>query len=193
MKQQHRIYAVIAALLMLVVGVFVGQLCRNLIKQQNDNNNIAKIVPVMYMDYDSEPLMPAPSISESISIEPIPVDYRIVGSTELTVKINEQRTAAGLSELVESAILNNQACTRAQYLVDNSIWSHAGWISFINRDIFKGKIGENLARNFESSADMVQAWMNSESHKAVIMDGSFTHHGWCLVDKIVVSHFAQVY
>ena len=85
---------------------------------------------------------------------------------------NQQRAASGLSPLTWSQDLANCGAVRAQELV--SSFSHtrpngSDWYT-VNSGIM---YAENLGHNFNSAQGVVQGWMNSPSHKANILDGSF--------------------
>lgn len=85
---------------------------------------------------------------------------------------NQERAAAGLPALTWSNALADAAYVRAQEIVgtfshtrpDGSDW----WT--VNSSIM---YGENLARGFSSAGAAVQAWMNSPTHKANIVDGGY--------------------
>jgi uncharacterized protein YkwD len=44
-------------------------------------------------------------------------------------------------------------------------------------DISYNSAGENIAQGQRSPEEVVQAWMNSEGHRANIMNGDYTHIG----------------
>lgn len=125
-------------------------------------------------------------------VEPKVDKYRIVTPTDITIRINKYRA----KPLLESAVLNEQACRRAKYLVDNDVWSHEGYVEFFDIDFWiEGDtvhLGENLAKNFKGNHEnMVTAWVNSPLHYKNIVDTSFTYHGWCNYEDHIVSVFAE--
>lgn len=114
----------------------------------------------------------------------------VLALSTLEQEINEIRIAHNLQPLQATSCLRNASHTRAQEMVDNNYFSHARqdgsrfwtdlWCDFGNR-------GENLAKLLIEDAPsnwMVDSWMNSPTHKAVILDPSFTHIGISTVDNI---------
>ena len=72
-------------------------------------------------------------------------------------------------------ILVKRAEVRAKYLCDKNQWSHDGWL-----DSFKGLngvFGENLAKDYDSATSTFQAWLNSPTHKANLVNLHFTKIG----------------
>ncbi|MFA1822087.1 CAP domain-containing protein [Virgibacillus oceani] len=51
--------------------------------------------------------------------------------------------------------------------------------------------GENIAKGQQSPQDVVDAWMNSEGHRANILNGDFTHIGVGFVEQ--GSHWTQMF
>lgn len=99
--------------------------------------------------------------------------------SEAIALINAQRTAAGLSALVRSQGLDEAAAVRAQEIT--TLFSHTrpdgtSWWT-VNSTI---QYGENLAKLYQSSTSVVDAWMNSPTHRANIMDGSFVTIGMAI-------------
>lgn len=78
--------------------------------------------------------------------------------------------------LVETAQLDKLAQTRAEYLCTHTQWSHEGWL-----DSFKGVkykyAGENLAKGFSNEMDTAKAWLNSPTHRAVMLNEHYTKIG----------------
>ena len=92
------------------------------------------------------------------------------------VLVNEERTEQGLSELTWSDALTQAAAVRAQEC--ETSFSHtrpdgtAWWT--VNSDLM---YGENLAYNFNSAEAVVEAWMNSEGHRANILKAGYVTIG----------------
>lgn len=96
---------------------------------------------------------------------------------------NEQRAAAGLSPLVTSTTLTLAAQRHSDDQAAMNTATHVGsdgsdggeritaagfaWTSW----------GENVAAGQTSAADVVEAWMNSPSHRASMLTGAFTSAG----------------
>ena len=100
--------------------------------------------------------------------------------------INEQRTAAGLPALQIDAELQNVARLKANDMVDNNYFSHTSPTYGSPFDMIKSfgisykTAGENIAGN-SSNSGAVNAWMNSEGHKANILNNSYNYTGLAVV------------
>lgn len=100
--------------------------------------------------------------------------------------INAKRTAAGLSALKVDAELQNVARAKAEDMVKNNYFSHTSPTYGSPFDMMKRfgvsykTAGENIAGN-SSNTGAVNAWMNSEGHKANILNSSFNYTGVAVV------------
>lgn len=100
--------------------------------------------------------------------------------------INAKRTAAGLSALKVDAELQNVARSKAEDMVKNNYFSHTSATYGSPFDMMKSfgvsykTAGENIAGN-SSNTGAVNAWMNSEGHKANILNSSFNYTGVAVV------------
>ena len=107
---------------------------------------------------------------------------------EVFYLINEQRINAGLVALQIDSELQNVARIKAQDMVDNNYFSHTSPIYGSPFDMIKSfKIsyktaGENIAGNSKNSG-AVNAWMNSEGHKANILNNSYNYTGIGVVNS----------
>lgn len=96
--------------------------------------------------------------------------------------INAKRVANGLSALKINDEVQNVARIKAQDMVDNSYFSHISPIYGSPFDMMKKfgisykTAGENIAGN-SSNSGAVNAWMNSEGHRANILNSSFNYTG----------------
>ncbi len=100
--------------------------------------------------------------------------------------INAKRTAAGLFALKIDAELQNVARAKAEDMVKNNYFSHTSPTYGSPFDMMKSfgvsykTAGENIAGN-SSNTGAVNAWMNSEGHKANILNSSFNYTGVAVV------------
>jgi len=96
--------------------------------------------------------------------------------------INAKRVANGLSALKIDDELQNVARIKAQDMVNNNYFSHTSPTYGSPFDMMKSfgisykTAGENIAGNSSNSA-AVNAWMNSEGHRANILNSSFNYTG----------------
>lgn len=109
--------------------------------------------------------------------------------------VNAQRTAAGLSALKVDNELQNVAKTKAQDMVNNNYFSHTSPTYGSPFDMMKKfgitykSAGENIAGN-SSNSGAVNAWMNSEGHKANILNTSYNYTGLAVVSS---SKYGKIY
>ena len=109
--------------------------------------------------------------------------------------VNEQRTKNGLTALKIDNELQRVARIKAQDMVDNNYFSHTSPTYGSPFDMMKKfgisykTAGENIAGNSNNSA-AVTAWMNSEGHRANILNSSFNYTG---VGVINGSKYGKIY
>lgn len=100
--------------------------------------------------------------------------------------INAKRTANGLSPLNVDNELQNVARVKAKDMVDNNYFSHNSptygtpFNMMKNFGISYKTAGENIAGN-SSNQGAVEAWMNSEGHRANILNSSYNYTGVAVV------------
>lgn len=96
--------------------------------------------------------------------------------------VNAQRTAAGLVALSIDTEVQKVARDKAQDMVDNNYFSHTSptygspFDMMKNYGIKYNAAGENIAGN-SSNSGAVNAWMNSEGHKANILSNNYNYTG----------------
>lgn len=96
--------------------------------------------------------------------------------------INSKRTAAGLSLLKIDSEVQNVARVKAQDMVKNNYFSHTSPTYGSPFDMMKSfgitykAAGENIAGN-SSNTGAVNAWMNSEGHRANILSNNYNYTG----------------
>ena len=92
--------------------------------------------------------------------------------------------------LTESAILNTRAEIRAEQLCEDNQWSHDNY-----RQSFDGiawdYAGENLAKGFNNDIEIFVALMNSETHKANMLNQNYTKIGIGRACGITVQLFSN--
>jgi uncharacterized protein YkwD len=93
--------------------------------------------------------------------------------------------------------LEASARNKAQDLCQNNYFDHDNqntkWQSFFTADT--ADKGENLAKGYDHSFDVVLAWMKSNRHRDNVLDWEFKKVGVaiepCNGKKIVVAHFSN--
>ena len=104
-------------------------------------------------------------------------------SPENIVKlVNDQRTANGLSPVKINAELQNAAITKSQDMIYRNYFDHYAfgqtpWMFILRSGYNYSVAGENLAKGFSTSEGIVNAWMNSPTHKANILNPDYQEIG----------------
>ncbi|RLL46793.1 SCP-like extracellular protein [Oceanobacillus piezotolerans] len=105
------------------------------------------------------------------------MEYQVV---ELT---NEERQQAGLNLLEIDYTLSSVAREKSRDMHANRYFSHESPTYGSPFDMMAGfgvtyrSAGENIAMGQRSAEQVVDDWMNSEGHRANIMNGGYTHIG----------------
>lgn len=120
---------------------------------------------------------------------------------------NVQRANNGIAAMTLNGQLNQAAQAKAQHMFANNYWAHYApdgttpW-SFITGAGFSYTVaGENLAKNFDASGAVVDAWMASPGHRDNILKSAYNSVGYAAVNGIlqgeettlVVAMYAQGY
>jgi uncharacterized protein YkwD len=106
---------------------------------------------------------------------------------ELVQKTNQKRAEQGLAPLSFNAELANAAGQKAQHMLANNYWAHNApdgttpWVFFKNAGYQYIFAGENLARGFSNTDDVINAWMASPGHKENIMSPNYKEIGFAVV------------
>jgi uncharacterized YkwD family protein len=97
--------------------------------------------------------------------------------------VNQARKANGLPELILNEKLSNVARVKANDMADNSYFSHTSPTYGSPFDMMRQfgisyrTAGENIAMGQTTAQQVFDAWMNSEGHRANILNPSFTEIG----------------
>jgi len=124
----------------------------------------------------------------------LPQLHQILGyGSQITVpqvltETNKQRTQQQLPSLVIDEKLSQAAHAKAQDMFAQQYWAHTSpngtqpW-DFIKNSGYRYSIaGENLAKNFTQTDTMMNAWMNSPTHKANIISPNYTQTGIAVLE-----------
>ncbi|MBX4187022.1 MAG: CAP domain-containing protein [Candidatus Doudnabacteria bacterium] len=132
-----------------------------------------------------------------------------IDATDVMNKINAQRSARFIPTLNTNSKLITAASGKARDMLSRSYFSHidpdghyvwprieaAGYKPYIT-------LGENLAMDFSTADGMVDAWMNSPTHRANIVNSKFVDQGLASIAGtyeanhdtiVVVSLFGALY
>ena len=94
--------------------------------------------------------------------------------------INEKRREYGLPDLIWDDELVQAASIRAAEA--SQMWSHTRPNGQQYNSVSDAVMGENLAKNYPDAATTIEAWMNSESHRANILDKDLRTVGIAVVE-----------
>ena len=107
---------------------------------------------------------------------------------EVTRLVNIERANAGLPALKMDWELARVAEFKSKDMRDKNYFSHTSptygspFTMMKNFGITYKSAGENIAKGQRTAAEVVDAWMNSEGHRANILSKNFTHIGVGYVD-----------
>ncbi len=111
-----------------------------------------------------------------------------IEKNEIIILTNEERKKMNLPSLKENSFLDEAAAKKAQNMFDENYWAHYSpsgkdpW-GFITSSGYRySYAGENLARNFYESDEIVAAWMASSSHKDNIVNPNYKEIGIAVVE-----------
>lgn len=111
-----------------------------------------------------------------------------ISVTDVVAQTNQQRSAAGIGALTLNQTLSNAAAAKAQDMFAKQYWAHQSpegkepWAFISEAGYTYVAAGENLARDFMNTPDMVNAWMASPTHKANIMNPRYEEIGIAVVN-----------
>jgi len=117
-------------------------------------------------------------------------------ATDITVEklftlTNEQRQKKGLNNLSYNDKLSNAAAKKANDMFAKNYWAHYGpdgespWDFILDSGYKYEYAGENLAKNFLFSSGVINAWMNSPTHRENILKPEYSEVGFAIVNGIL--------
>jgi len=113
----------------------------------------------------------------------IPSSQNYTVEQEVIRLVNVERAKAGLSSLKYDWELARVAEYKSQDMHDKKYFSHTSptygspFTMLKNFGISYKSAGENIAMGQRSAQEVVKAWMNSEGHRANILNKNYTHIG----------------
>ncbi len=100
---------------------------------------------------------------------------------------NEVRTRRGLAPLKLDETLAKAAHEKGLDMLENDYWAHISsngttpWSFFLKANYDYRYAGENLARDFDSPEGVVEAWMESPSHRDNLLSSKYEDIGIAVV------------
>jgi len=122
-------------------------------------------------------------------VSPSVLGYASNISPEKIIELtNQKRAELGLAPLVNNSLLNEVAQRKAADMFAFNYWAHVSpsgrdpWSFFKEVGYKYTYAGENLARDFMDSASVVEAWMNSPTHRENIVNPHYKEIGVAVVN-----------
>lgn len=114
-------------------------------------------------------------------------------ATDITINklyelTNREREKSGLAQLNYNEQLSQAAYQKASDMFAKNYWAHYGpdgetpWDFILKNDYQYEYAGENLAKNFLFSQNVVSAWMDSPTHRENILRKNYTDIGFAIVN-----------
>lgn len=106
---------------------------------------------------------------------------------QVVSQINARRLGQGLAPFQYSQMLSQAAAGKAQDMFNNNYWAHISpsgttpWQFISGAGYSYTYAGENLAKDFSNTDRLMQAWMDSPTHKANIISDKYTETGIAVV------------
>lgn len=104
---------------------------------------------------------------------------------------NIERQKMGLSPVSENTALDQAAELKAQNMFQENYWAHFApsgktpWDFILGAGYKFTVAGENLAKNFSSSDDVVKAWMASQTHRDNLLNPKYQDIGIAVEEGVL--------
>ena len=114
------------------------------------------------------------------TIQNPPAEYEALAS-----ELNQTREQHNRKALAYNAKLQTSACYKADEILSNDNFNHDNadgtktWVHFDKAGYTGTALGENLAKGYSSDTAMIQAWLDSPSHRANLLSSDYTEQGVC--------------
>ena len=117
---------------------------------------------------------------------------------ELLELHNIERELAGLEPLEIDERLNRSAKNKCLDMTDSTpYWEHNSpsgitpWAYIENEHFDYSKAGENLAKDYQTNKEIMEAWMVSQTHRDNVL-GDFKYIGIAKCENVTVIHFGKL-
>ena len=101
---------------------------------------------------------------------------------------NNQRTINGLATLTLNEKLSSAAFLKGTNMLENNYWAHNApdgttpWVFIKDVGYEYSYAGENLARGFSTSDEVVNAWMASPGHRKNVLSADYKDIGFAVLE-----------
>lgn len=114
-------------------------------------------------------------------------------ATDITIEkvlflVNQEREKAHLSPLILSPELSTAATSKAGDMFSKNYWAHISPTGITPWDFITSSgytyvyAGENLAKSFDTSQEVIEAWMDSPTHRANILKPEYVDIGLAIMN-----------
>lgn len=114
-----------------------------------------------------------------------------INVADLLKSTNNVRVEHGLSELTLNPKLSSAAELKASDMFEHDYWAHVSptgvepWSFILNTGYDYSYAGENLAKNFNNSKDVVEAWFQSPSHRDNLLSTNYDEIGFAVKNGVL--------
>ncbi len=114
-----------------------------------------------------------------------------IDQKEVIELTNKERVKVGLAPVVENEALDKAAEAKASNMFQENYWAHYApsgktpWDFILASGYRFTYAGENLAKNFYKSDDVVSAWMNSPTHRDNLLNKNYKDIGIAVVEGVL--------
>jgi len=137
------------------------------------------LIPIFGLNFSSNIFPGVLGYASNISIE------------SLFEETNKIRIENNIQAVKLNKDLSNAAYNKALDMFKNNYWSHISpsgtepWDFILASDYDYIYAGENLAKNFYNSNDVVKAWFDSPSHKDNLLNTNYQEVGFAVVNGVL--------
>lgn len=114
-----------------------------------------------------------------------------INITDLLKYTNKKREENGASTLRLNDKLSAAAQKKAKDMFEDGYWAHVApdgtepWDFIVGENYEYTYAGENLAKNFSTSKEVVEAWFKSPSHKSNLIGVNYEEVGFAVVNGVM--------
>lgn len=114
-----------------------------------------------------------------------------INVSDLLRYTNETRSNFGKSQLTLNSTLNVAAQKKAEDMFRDNYWAHIApdgrepWDFILEANYDYLYAGENLAKNFNTSRAVVDAWYDSPTHRDNLLNGDYQDIGFAVVNGVL--------
>lgn len=114
-----------------------------------------------------------------------------INTADLLVDTNRVRTEHNLAPLKLNDTLSKAAQKKAEHMFQEDYWAHVSPAGVKPWDFILGQgydyiyAGENLAKNFDQSDQVVDAWYKSPSHRENLLSDNYDEIGFAIVNGVL--------